>query len=537
MQKKHKLLIVAISSLLFVTSVTATAVLIGKLGNKKVKATTKEDLNALVDALEYPSTNAQAKQEIKDSYKDVEKSNDLNRFKEDIMKIAEKVRSAKAKIAELSEAKRTELNAELDKTNTDEEFNALNEKIKQATFEDKKAEVLASIAALAYPSTAAQAKEDLKVRVNVLTTIEELDAFGITVANDISKKVSDLKDRIAKLTEEKRAELNSDLDSADTDAEFKAIEDKLNPIEVANKKAELDALVDAIAYPSQSAQAKQDIKDRYKDFTDVKELEKFKDTIKSISEKVSAANEKIAKVIEEKRVELNNELDRADTDAEFNALNDKLAFETRRAELITVVKELSYPGYDSTKSDKSKLDFEAEVKALTEQTFDAKEKEIKSFSEKLKAKKAILDAVPYTIQNAEGRVEVGKLVDEARTEALLDRYVPDTWVAQFQMFRDSIEQNFEGTTKDNLFRRFNITSAHSIFEGYEVKDLEFNIYETYRKIAKDWIKANVSDQTKQMEELAKIDALTRNTSNFKSSFDELVTKFKEIKNANTTQAA
>ncbi|SYV97901.1 Uncharacterised protein [Mycoplasmopsis edwardii] len=40
-----------------------------------------------------------------------------------------------------------------------------------------------------------------------------------------------------------------------------------------------------------------------------------------------------------------------------------------------------------------------------------------------------------------------------------------------------------------------------------------------------------------MEELAKIDALTRNTSNFKSSFDELVTKFKEIKNANTTQAA
>ncbi|SYV97900.1 Uncharacterised protein, partial [Mycoplasmopsis edwardii] len=54
------------------------------------------------------------------------------------------------------------------------------------------------------------------------------------------------------------------------------------------------------------------------------------------------------------------------------------------------------------------------------------------------------------------------------------------------MFRDSIEQNFEGTTKDNLFRRFNITSAHSIFEGYEVKDLEFNIYETYRKIAKDW---------------------------------------------------
>lgn len=138
MQKKHKLLIVAISSLLFVTSVTATAVLIGKLGNKKVKATTKEDLNALVDALEYPSTNAQAKQEIKDSYKDVEKSNDLNRFKEDIMKIAEKVKSAKAKIAELSEAKRTELNAELDKTNTDEEFNALNEKIKQAAFEEKK---------------------------------------------------------------------------------------------------------------------------------------------------------------------------------------------------------------------------------------------------------------------------------------------------------------------------------------------------------------------------------------------------------------
>ncbi|CCP24287.1 hypothetical protein [Mycoplasmopsis cynos] len=101
----------------------------------------KDELDSYVDNLSYPSANAPAKNEIKETYKNINDLNQLNQIKEKITNdttgIESKIIKAKLEIDKLPKNEQSALNKVLNSANTDEEFVDLDKKIEAAKNKNK----------------------------------------------------------------------------------------------------------------------------------------------------------------------------------------------------------------------------------------------------------------------------------------------------------------------------------------------------------------------------------------------------------------
>nr|WP_322959186.1 hypothetical protein [Mycoplasmopsis canis]WQQ12585.1 hypothetical protein RRG48_00875 [Mycoplasmopsis canis] len=361
---------------------------------------------------------------------------------------------------------------------------------------NNKEELAKMIELLPYPSMAASAKQELKILLDGITTSEEMNDFKKSL-EEIDAQVLSLKEKISKLSEENHESLNNKLNEANTSEEFKNLTD-----EVEQKLF----------------------------------FEESKNFINSLNH--LSNEEKIAF-----QEEIVNSKTKEEVELVKNKAKNQNDFKAKKESLKLLIDSFTYPGINKDKENETKEYFKSQVESTTLENIANKENEIKEYGNVLKNKVEILKMVPYTIENAEGRVEIAKLINEAKSIKDLNILVPDTWVEHFTVYKKIIEDNFEGQQKTNLLNRFNISSARNIFEGYTINDLKHNIYLTYKNNALSWVENNISDQTLKEKHKEEIQALNRtdNADNpdkeasfnqFTESFNELKNKFESIKNTN-----
>ncbi|EIE40799.1 hypothetical protein MCANUF31_00508 [Mycoplasmopsis canis UF31] len=361
---------------------------------------------------------------------------------------------------------------------------------------NNKEELAKMIELLPYPSMAASAKQELKVLLDGITTSEEMNDFKKSL-EEIDTQVSFLKEKISKLSEENHESLNNILNEANTSEEFKNLTD-----EVEQKLF----------------------------------FEESKNFINSLNH--LSNEEKIAF-----QEEIVNSKTKEEVELVKNKAKNQNDFKAKKESLKLLIDSFTYPGINKDKENATKESFKSQVESATLENIANKENEIKEYGNVLKNKVEILKMVPYTIENAEGRVEIAKLINEAKSIKDLNILVPDTWVEHFTIYKKLIEDNFEGQQKTNLLNRFNISSARNIFQEYTINDLRHNIYLTYKNNALSWVENNISDQTLKEKHKEEIQALNRtdNADNpdkeasfnqFTESFNELKNKFESIKNTN-----
>ncbi|VEU75263.1 Uncharacterised protein [Mycoplasmopsis maculosa] len=552
MKKSHKILTISLGAAAAIGTVALTTVLAVKCSNENKIKNEREKLDEIINTLPYPSIDAIAKNEIKELYKEVYKIDELEKIKEEIIgnekSVLQKIIKANNEISKLSEERRNILNNILNKTNTSEEFEELFKEIDKSKKEylvEYKVLIENKINELKYSTS--EEKNDLITKVKNANSIEEID----TLKNDLFKK-------------------EKDIDSF---------------------KEELNKIVDSLPYPSNEAIAKNEIKESFKDLKTLEELENIKNEIirenEGIKAKIIFLNQKISELPESKRESINNSLNEANTDVEFknilkliqeaqeqyeeeiknearsfinnlsslsgdkrnkyieelenaaspeevNSIKQRAekenAFESKKTELKEFINLIEYPMPDTDeKVINSKNKLKSQIDNLTFENIEDKEKELKAFNEKLIYKKEILKRVPYTTENAEGRRDMAIFIGGVTDIAGLERILPDKWVEDVATYRRLIEENFENTQKANLIKRLDTTTASSIYYDYRVEDVEYNIYETFRNNAKDWINNNIAED-KKPEYLNRITSLRR-TNQFENSFNELKTKFEEIKNS------
>ncbi|TQC53951.1 hypothetical protein E1I18_01300 [Mycoplasmopsis mucosicanis] len=92
----------------------------------------KDAMDKNVDTLSYPDPKAKAKEEIKDSYKDINDLEQLKKIQDNFSNIENKILDAKNEIAKLPQSKQDELNRQLNEAHKDADFDALNKAIEQA---------------------------------------------------------------------------------------------------------------------------------------------------------------------------------------------------------------------------------------------------------------------------------------------------------------------------------------------------------------------------------------------------------------------
>ncbi|AMD81389.1 hypothetical protein MCANPG14_00543 [Mycoplasmopsis canis PG 14] len=361
---------------------------------------------------------------------------------------------------------------------------------------NRKEELAKMIELLPYPSMAASAKQELKILLDGITTSEEMNDFKKSL-EEIDTQVSSLKEKISKLSEENHESLNNKLNEANTSEEFKNLTD-----EVEQKLF----------------------------------FEESKNFINSLN--YLSNEEKIAF-----QEEIVNSKTKEEVELVKNKAKNQNDFKAKKESLKLLIDSFTYPGINKDKENETKEYFKSQVESTTLENIANKENEIKEYGNALKKKVEILKMVPYTIENAEGRVEIAKLINEAKSIKDLNILVPDTWVEHFTIYKKLIEDNFEGQQKTNLLNRFNISSARNIFQEYTINDLRHNIYLTYKNNALSWVENNISDQTLKEKHKEEIQALNRtdNADNpdkeasfnqFTESFNELKNKFESIKNTN-----
>ncbi|EIE40928.1 GA module-containing protein [Mycoplasmopsis canis] len=361
---------------------------------------------------------------------------------------------------------------------------------------NNKEELAKMIELLPYPSMSASAKQELKILLDGITTSEEMNNFKISL-EEIDTQVSSLKEKISKLSEENHESLNNKLNEANTSEEFKNLTD-----EVEQKLF----------------------------------FEESKNFINSLNH--LSNEEKIAF-----QEEIVNSKTKEEVELVKNKAKNQNDFKAKKESLKLLIDSFTYPGINKDKENETKEYFKSQVESATLENIANKENEIKEYGNVLKNKVEILKMVPYTIENAEGRVEIAKLINEAKSIKDLNILVPDTWVEHFTIYKKLIEDNFEGQQKTNLLNRFNISSARNIFQEYTINDLRHNIYLTYKNNALSWVENNISDQTLKEKHKEEIQALNRtdNADNpdkeasfnqFTESFNELKNKFESIKNTN-----
>ncbi|EIE42079.1 hypothetical protein MCANUFG1_00523 [Mycoplasmopsis canis UFG1] len=361
---------------------------------------------------------------------------------------------------------------------------------------NNKEELAKMIELLPYPSMAASAKQELKILLDGITTSEEMNNFKKSL-EEIDTQVSSLKEKISKLSEENHESLNNKLNEANTSEEFKNLTD-----EVEQKLF----------------------------------FEESKNFINSLNH-----------LSNEEKITFQEEIVNSKTKEEVELVKNKAKnqndFKAKKESLKLLIDSFTYPGINKDKENETKEYFKSQVESATLENIANKENEIKEYGNVLKNKVEILKMVPYTIENAEGRVEIAKLINEAKSIKDLNILVPDTWVEHFTIYKKLIEDNFEGQQKTNLLNRFNISSARNIFQEYTINDLRHNIYLTYKNNALSWVENNISDQTLKEKHKEEIQALNRtdNADNpdkeasfnqFTESFNELKNKFESIKNTN-----
>ncbi|EIE42354.1 hypothetical protein MCANUFG4_00523 [Mycoplasmopsis canis UFG4] len=361
---------------------------------------------------------------------------------------------------------------------------------------NNKEELAKMIELLPYPSMAASAKQELKVLLDGITTSEEMNDFKKSL-EEIDTQVSSLKEKISKLSEENHESLNNKLNEANTSEEFKNLTD-----EVEQKLF----------------------------------FEESKNFINSLNH--LSNEEKIAF-----QEEIVNSKTKEEVELVKNKAKNQNDFKAKKESLKLLIDSFTYPGINKDKENETKEYFKSQVESTTLENIANKENEIKEYGNALKNKVEILKMVPYTIENAEGRVEIAKLINEAKSIEELNTLVPDTWVEHFTVYKKLIEDNFEGQQKTNLLNRFNISSARNIFQEYTINDLRHNIYLTYKNNALSWVENNISDQTLKEKHKEEIQALNRTDdadnpdkeasfNQFTESFNELKNKFESIKNTN-----
>ncbi|AKF41279.1 hypothetical protein AAW50_02510 [Mycoplasmopsis canis] len=361
---------------------------------------------------------------------------------------------------------------------------------------NNKEELAKMIELLPYPSMAASAKQELKILLDGITTSEEMNDFKKSL-EEIDAQVLSLKEKISKLSEENHESLNNKLNEANTSEEFKNLTD-----EVEQKLF----------------------------------FEESKNFINSLNH--LSNEEKIAF-----QEEIVNSKTKEEVELVKNKAKNQNDFKAKKESLKLLIDSFTYPGINKDKENETKEYFKSQVESTTLENIANKENEIKEYGNVLKNKVEILKMVPYTIENAEGRVEIAKLINEAKSIKDLNILVPDTWVEHFTIYKKLIEDNFEGQQKTNLLNRFNISSARNIFQEYTINDLRHNIYLTYKNNALSWVENNISDQTLKEKHKEEIQALNRtdNADNpdkeasfnqFTESFNELKNKFESIKNTN-----
>ncbi|WAM05847.1 hypothetical protein OM999_01105 [Mycoplasmopsis cynos] len=201
----------------------------------------KDELDSYVDNLSYPSINAPAKNEIKETYKNINDLNQLNQIKEKITNdttgIESKIIKAKLEIDKLPINEQSELNKVLDSANTDQEFVDLDKKIEAAKNKNK-VENKKTIDALS------DLPEDLKNRLK-----DEIDN-ALT-----SKEINRIKNKaelLAKIEQLKKVITPNDYALANDDDVKKIINETISKLktsidgieenQVQTKKTELDGL-------------------------------------------------------------------------------------------------------------------------------------------------------------------------------------------------------------------------------------------------------------------------------------------------------
>ncbi|VEU75570.1 Uncharacterised protein [Mycoplasmopsis maculosa] len=139
----------------------------------------------------------------------------------------------------------------------------------------------------------------------------------------ISNKLTEINLLIEKIDSPYRDSNNKKLDNLSESDEIQNLIDEI----INSQKSILDNIVDSLNYPSPTASAKSEIKDLYKNSKNIDDVINVKIMINSengIASKIASLKEEINSLSPDKREELNNDLNSANTDIEFENLKNKI---------------------------------------------------------------------------------------------------------------------------------------------------------------------------------------------------------------------
>ncbi|VEU75255.1 GA module [Mycoplasmopsis maculosa] len=327
-----------------------------------------------------------------------------------------------------------EINKIIDEANVRAAKNALEDKVKAMKYPTDDTN----------PNDFATAIDNLLIEINSdeegkkIDTLEKAKAFENKI-NEMNPVIEEIRKKLGEVTGDKTA-LVEQFKNADTlkklNDTLAAVNEKIMEESIAAKKAELDAIIDALAYPNASATAKGDLKALYAGDKTLEELEviraKIQDGENSVESKLAEAKKKIAKLPTNKQEALNNQLNLTDTDAEFEALNQAIAQamnETKDAKKseIDSLTNLTDDQKDALKQEIDRADNDAEIERikgkaeLLDKIAEAK-KIITPDDYALANDPEVTKIIENTIKNLNDLIEGANTQDEiAKKKAELDR--------------------------------------------------------------------------------------------------------------------
>ncbi|WP_031489305.1 GA module-containing protein [Ureaplasma canigenitalium] len=365
----------------------------------------KSLLDGIVDSLPYPDSNASAKTEIKNLYKDSTDLSFINELKNKITDpntgLAKKINDAKGKIEKLPKDKQEQLNNLLNSANTDEEFSNLDTAIKNALSKNKddKKKVIDGLTGLT-----TEQQNELKTEIDNALTSDEIDRI-------IDKAIL-----LEKIEQIKKVITPNDYALANDPEVKKIIDETIN-----NLKTSIDGI------------AKDQVENKKN------EIDGLKEKLANLKNEIEGLTDKDVLELDQTKKELAKQLARDMDDA---GINDTKLY-IRKAKLKKQASELDYPNKPNTSANRK---LNRQIEDATEHNISDVENLIKGLPEKIKEAKSLINAVSSSGQDKDGK----------RTKDLndqLNRAVTDDDFTNLKLNIEKAKSQNEHEYKQDLQRR------------------------------------------------------------------------------------
>ncbi|VEU75260.1 ECM-binding protein homolog [Mycoplasmopsis maculosa] len=470
----------------------------------------KAELDRIIESLDYPNTNAEAKNELKVLYKEDKTLEELEQIKQLIVGengVESKVNDANSKISKLPEAKQQALKDELNNASTNEEFEELFNKIAQA-LNDSKQEIKDEIVKLTHLTS--EQRKELEKAVDAATNSTEL--------NKILNKAK----LLDKIEEAKSLITPNESYALADDPEVRNIIDRT----INNMHKEADAL-----------ETEAEVNNKIQELTVLNEkLKEVKNSIENLT------NNEVSN-LEETKKELAKKLARVNDIDDIPFVN----FEIDKEKVKKLAESLDYPSKPNNVAI-------SDIKLLIDQIDTTN----------LDEAKAKLDKIKNQIENTDAELPLATKIQEAKDKIAeirqsdkVDRITPleaeldrantkeefETLLNNIQIAKDAADKEWRDNLRDSLKKQAESLPYPAGLNAQGIKDIKNIIDSLTDDELVEWQTTKLNEIDKKIKEankeIAKLssDDQTRlneklNSANTDEEFNQL---FEDIRNSSATK--